>query len=700
MTCTSISDLQERLKQRITEVVGLSTAQPLRLSEPPTPDRGDIAVACHGAAKLLRSTPDQLAEKLALALADDAGFEVAGADQGYLNLRIRRPLLLKLVCTEVREEGNGFGRSRHESGAPWLIEYSGPNTNKPLHIGHLRNTILGASLSRIVERFGQKVIRYNIINDRGIHICKSMVAYRRFGDGDDPKARGIKGDQFVGRYYSLFASKAAEEFERWAKSSGKNELEAFLATRRDALKSGADVVLRTRFLKESEAAGRPLPFKQRKVKPAEYSDRMKEETALEAEYRRWLAPREEEAAQVELAQGMKRFLEAKARDFEADVSELHREARETLIRWEENDSPTRALWRKMNDWVLEGIEQTYRRLQVSFDHVDYESEVYLLGKEVVGELLRKKIARRREDGAVVYDQPPKSQDEAPSEKILLRPDGTSVYITQDLGSLCRRVERHRPGRIIYVVGSEQELHFETLFRLVDLHLPGVGASCEHLSYGMVELPHGKMKSREGEIVEADEFLDDVHAGAAEQLRARSNDLPDGEVQRRAERIAIAAVKFHLLKYGKRSTVKFDVEAALDMNGKTGPYCLYAFARIQSILRKVGSDFVAGVDFERLCGELLAPEEASLVLLVGRFPEAIAASVRDTEPLHVAEYVYRLAKSFNSYYTASDPEGRTLFPVVQCREPELKKVRVALLMLVSRALALGLASLGIETLDEM
>jgi len=354
----------------------------------------------------------------------------------------------------------------------------------------------------------------------------------------------------------------------------------------------------------------------------------------------------------------------------------------------------------MNDWVLAGIEKTYRRLGVSFDHVDYESETYLLGKEIVGDLLAKGVARKNADGAVIFEQPGRTPADAPQEKVLLRGDGTSVYITQDLGSLMRRYQRHHFAEVVYVVGSEQELHFELLFTLIDKLVPGLGARCHHLSYGMVELPHGKMKSREGEIIEADGFLDTVHDAAEAQVRSRSPELPADEAARRGEVIGLAAVKYNLLKFSKRSTVKFDVDEALDMNGRTGPYCLYALARIRSILRRIGAGGGAVALDLAVDASRLAPVEAQMLLSVARFPAAVATAVRDLEPYHVADHVYRLAKEFNSYYTAASPAGKTLYPVLQCDDPATRALRVSLLRLIETALETGLRTLGIATLEEM
>jgi len=700
MSHETLRTIERRLMELAARALGRADSSGLRTADPPSAEAGDLAVGCHGLARELRADPQALAMKVAAALAGDPLFEGAQADRGYCNVRLARPRLFAAIAREVAERAAGFGRDPEAGGERWLIEYSGPNTNKPLHIGHLRNTILGCAMANLAQLHGHAVTRYNIVNDRGIHICKSMVAYRRFGGGATPQETGEKGDHFVGRMYSLFATRAAQEFEEWAKGAGAAEIDAWLAAHRAEIETGADLGLRRRFLQEQEKAGRPLPFKPAKVKPQLYPEKMAEDGGLAADYAAWLAARGSEVAEARRAEGVKRAQAAAARRFEAEVSKLHAETRDCLRRWEADDAEIRALWRTLNDWVLAGIEQTYRRLGVAFDHVDYESDVYLLGKERVGELVEKGVARRNPDGSVVFEQPGRAPGDAPQEKILLRSDGTSVYITQDLGSLTRRVGRHSPERIVYVVGSEQELHFELLFTLVDRLIPGLGARCRHLSYGMVELPHGKMKSREGEIVEADGFLDAVHEAAAAQVRARSPGLPSAEIERRGEVIGLAAVKYHLLKFSKRSTVKFDVDEALDMNGRTGPYCLYALARIRSIVHKLeATGAPTALDLEADATRL-APAEAALLLTVARFPAAVAQTVRDLEPYHVADFVHRLGQQFNGWYTAAGPDGRTLHPVVQCTDAATRGARVALLRLVEAALESGLRALGIVTLDEM
>lgn len=700
MANDSFRSLERAFLDAAARALGRADATGLKCVDPLTPDVGDVAVGCHGLAKELRSDPQSLALRVVAALADDPRFREARADNGYVNVRFERGALWRAIAGEVAAAGAAFGHVADAAREQWLIEYSGPNTNKPLHIGHLRNTILGFAMANVAARHGHHVTRYNIVNDRGIHICKSMVAYREFGAGVTPESSGEKGDHLVGRLYSLFARKATEEFESWAKGPGAAEIDAFVAAKQGEIAATADLALRKRFLAEQEQAGRTLPFKPAKIKPQLYPEKMKAEPALENDYGQWLAVHSADAAEVRRVEGLKKAQAAVARRFEAEVSKLHAETREFLRLWEAGDPAIRALWRRMNDWVLAGIELTYQRLGVRFDHVDYESDVYLAGKEIVGELLAKGVAKKKADGAIVFEQPGKAAGEPPSEKVLLRADGTSVYITQDLGSLARRYRRHAPDRVVYVVGSEQELHFETLFALVDQFIPGLGARCVHLSYGMVELPHGKMKSREGEIIEADGFLDTVHEAATAQVRSRAPELADAEVTRRGEVIGLAAVKYNLLKFSKRSTVKFDVEEALDMNGRTGPYCLYALARIRSILRRVeaaggATRLALDVDATRL-----APAEAQLLLSVARFPAAIAIAVRDLEPYHVADFVYRLAKDFNSYYTATTPDGKVRYPVLQCDDPATRALRVSLLRLIETALESSLEVLGIATLQEM
>lgn len=700
MNPENLRALEQQFLQLAATALGRRDAAGLRTSDAQNPEAGDLAIGFHSLAKELKSDPQTLAAQVAAAVPGDPRFAGAQAQNGYCNVRFARPLLWSAVAGEVAREGGAFGRDPTLKPLPWLVEYSGPNTNKPLHIGHLRNTILGFAMSNVVRAHGHDVTRYNIVNDRGIHICKSMVAYDRFAAGSSPDTTGEKGDHLVGRLYSLFAKKASEEFEQWAAGPGAAEIEQYLATNRASIEAGADLALRKRFLLEQEKAGRKLDWKPAKTRPAQYPEKMAADAALERDYAAWLASNGDEVAAARKAEGLKRAQAAVARRFEAEVSQLHAQTRDYLRRWESADPAIRALWRRMNDWVLAGIEKTYRRLGVSFDHVDYESDVYLAGKELVGELVAKGHARKNAEGAVVFEQPGKAAGEPAQEKVLLRGDGTSVYITQDLGSLMRRYTRHHFAEVVYVVGSEQELHFELLFTLIDQLVPGLGARCHHLSYGMVELPHGKMKSREGEIIEADGFLDTVEEAAAAQVRARNAELPAAEIARRGERIGLAAVKYHLLKFSKRSTVKFDVDEALDMNGRTGPYCLYGLARLRSILRKAeAAGFATQLDLGADANRL-TPAEAGLLLTVAKLPSAIAAAVRDLDPYHVADYVYGLAKQLNSWYTASGEDGKPLHPVLHCPDPATRQLRLSLLRLVEAALERGLTLLGIATLDEM
>ena len=703
MSLDSYAALERSLLRRTAEILALPDSEAVRITDPPDPSLGDVSVACHPLAGVLRRRPDEIAEGLAEILEREPEVEAASAARGFCNVRFARSALLGAVVHAVGRDGESYGRAEEGTARErWLIEYSGPNTNKPLHIGHLRNTLLGSALAKVVALHGHDVLRYNIVNDRGIHICKSMVAYQRFGDSATPESAGVKGDAFVGSFYSLFARKAAEEFESWTREHGAGALAEFRREHGTSIAAAADLQMRKRFLTDLVAAGEDVGFKPKKVKPTDYPAKMAD-TGLEDRFQAWRGEREAAFQEAEEAEAVRRFQKAIERRFEAELSELHAASREMLRLWEEENKDVRTLWQTMNTWVLAGFDVTYRRLGVEFDHVDYESEVYLQGKEIVEELIEKGVAHRREDGAVLFTMPSTSPKEPAQEKVLLRADGTSVYITQDLGSLLRRHTRHRPDRLIWVVGAEQELHFQTLFELVNRHTPGLGDRCEHLSYGMVELPHGKMKSREGEIIEADEFLDDVERAAVAQIEERAPDLGSEETARRARVLSLAAVKYHLLKFSKRSTVKFDVEEALDLQGKTGAYCLYALARIRSIRRKWEE---GGADWPTLTSDVataqvpLADEERGLLLQVARFPKAVALAVRDLEPFHVADAVYRLARAFNAYYTASDEAGAIRFPVVGCPDEDVRNARATLLELVARSLENGLAALGIETLDSM
>ena len=704
MTFATLTDLRAHLLEIAARALELDNADTLRASEPPEGQDADLAIACHQAAKAAGLKPDAAAEKIAGALSADTSVLDAQSARGFCNLRLA-PAGLWQTVQAGRRHPERFGHQPDLQPERWIIEFSSPNTNKPLHIGHLRNTILGNALSNLVRLYGHTVFKYNIINDRGIHICKSMVAYDRFGENSTPQETGEKGDKFVGRYYSLFDAKATEEFDAWTQGPGKQALAEFREREADKIANAADLKLRRQFLDEQVAAGTKLSFKPKKKKPTQYAELMAKD-GLETAYQDWRQQQDAARRELESSEGMSLFLKESARRFEAETSTLHAQSRDFLQRWEAKDPAIRELWKTMNSWVLAGINATYERLNIEFDQIDYESNTYLLGKELVQELVTQGVAKQRDDGAIIAEIPAPNPSQPPLEKVLLRADGTSVYITQDLGTFWTRFEQRQPDFMVYVVGSEQELHFQNLFALIEKLKPGVGKHCAHLSYGMVELPHGKMKSRQGIIVEADEFLDDVHAAAeriqrdAERQSTQGASMAAQDLSQRAEVIAMAAVKYHLLKYSKTSTVKFDIEDALDLTGKTGPYCLYAVARIRSILRKVREQGVSTDLPKDLPLPAIAATETRLLHLVAKFPEVVAQAVRDLEPFHIADYAYRLAKSFSSYFSAKDGSGAAQFPVAMEPDPALRCFRIALVQLVETALENSLRTLGIETLEEM
>lgn len=441
----------------------------------PTPDAsvGDLGFGCFPLAKLLRRRPAEIAARLAEVIQLPSPFRKAEAVGPYLNVFLDRPVFLERVCREVLEAGEAYGDCDLGRGQKVALEFSSPNTNKPQHLGHVRNNVLGMALARILEAAGYRVIKVNLINDRGVHICQTMVAYRRWGGGATPQSAGRKGDHFVGDLYVRFSQEAA----------------------RDAA--------------------------------------------------------------------------------------LHREAQELLVRWERGEPDVLALWRTMNGWVLEGFEATYRRLGVEFDRVYRESETYQHGREIVLRALEAGQCYRLPDGAVEADLTPDGLE----KKILLRRDGTSVYITQDLGTAVARQAELGFDRMYYVVASEQNYHFRVLFALLRRFGYAWAEHCRHVSYGMVYLPEGKMKSREGKVVDADDLMDEVEALSEAAIREKHADIAPDELARRRRQIALGAIKFYLLNVNLDKDITFDPAASVSFEGDTGPYVQYSHTRICGILRK-------------------------------------------------------------------------------------------------------------------
>ena len=547
---------------------------------PPNPELGDIAFPMFAFAKLLRKGPPQIAAEVVKRLgAAVAGGSVSAAGP-YVNVKLERPAVAAEVLAAVERDGEAWGRTDNLAGKRYFVEYSCPNTNKPLHIGHLRNDALGESLSRILAAAGATVLKANLINDRGVHICKSMLAYQRFGGDSTPESAGKKGDHFVGDWYVRYHKLSQED------------------------------------------------------------------------------PNAEE------------------------------EVRAMLRRWEEGDAATRALWRRMNDWVLDGIRKTYQRTGISFDRTYYESELYTVGRDIVLDGISRGLFVREDDGSVQVDLSAEGLD----KEVLLRSDGTSLYLTQDIGLAVHRAKDWPFDRLIYVVASEQRHHFQVLFKVLARLGYDIADRLHHLAYGMVHLPEGKMKSREGTVVDADDLLDELERMAADEIKAKERDEDVGDLAAVSRDIALGALHYWLLATSPVKDMTFDPKESLSFNGNTGPYLQYTGARIQSMLRKFDERrdrYAAG----RLRPELLAlPGEWEILKSVALFPETVAVAARDLAPSNVAVHLFELSKSFSRWYQEN--------PVLRNEDPDLVVTRIALVRVVARVLRNGLRLLAMPFLEAM
>ena len=555
---------------------------------------GDITLVAFSMLRSVKANPQELCNQLGAALCssieDLTSFNVV---KGFLNLSISDSYLLGEF--ETIFETQNFG-SHPSTGRTIMVEYSSPNTNKPLHLGHIRNNVLGYSVAQILKAAGNDVIKTQIINDRGIHICKSMVAWQKFGNNETPKTFGLKGDHLVGKYYVVFDQKYREEQE---------------------------ILVEKGMSKEEAAAEAPI-FK---------------------------------------------------------------EAQELLRLWESGDQEVIRLWETMNGWVYEGFNQTYKDLGVDFDHLYYESDTYLLGRDIIEEGLEKSVFFKKEDGSVWADL----TDEGLDEKLVLRRDGTAVYMTQDLGTAVQRVKDHPSiDGMVYTVGNEQDYHFKVLFLLLkrlDYHWAD---HLFHLSYGMVDLPTGKMKSREGKVVDADDLMQEM-AETAEKIASELGKLDGFTKAEKSElyhKIGLGALKYFILKVDPKKRILFDPEASVDFQGNTGPFIQYTHARIQSILRKVEStDFRFTIESVQL-----HEKERELMLLLMNYPSVIRSAAEAYSPALVANYIYDLVKAFNSFYQQ----------VTILAEEDLNKrnLRLQLCSKIAEVIAHGAALLGIEVPDRM
>lgn len=583
-------EIKELIVANSIELFGSAITESLIQFQPTRKDvEGDMTIVVFPFVKLLRCAPEQAGQKIGSFLKDHIDeIESFEALKGFLNISFTDQYWLKRSNEIIAEN---YGIQEEGSKPTMMVEYASPNTNKPLHLGHLRNIFLGDAVASILKANGHQVVRTQIINDRGIHICKSMLAWEKFsplnekGERENPANTGMKGDKLVGKYYVEFDKQMNLEvlsvLDEWKKGSIAE------------------------------------------VAKAEY---LKLETAKEGKNEQQIQD-----------------LDSKIKELVKNHTPLLKEAKEMLIKWEARDPQVYSLWTTMNGWVYDGFTKTYEQMNVSFDKLYYESDTYLLGKDVVAEGLTKGVFYKKDDGSVWIDL----SDEGLDEKIVLRSDGTAVYMTQDIGTAIERFKDYPDlNGLVYTVGNEQDYHFKVLFLILQKLGYSWAENCHHLSYGMVDLPSGKMKSREGTVVDADELMAEVISKAAEMTKERGhlNDMSDSEKEDLYAQIGLSGLKYYLIKVDPKKRMLFDPAESIDLNGNTGPFIQYTHARICSLLKKAG-DYDSAIALRHN----LLPQEKELIKTLLKFPQAIADASEAYSPAVLANYCYELVKAYNHFY---------------------------------------------------
>ena len=668
---------------------------------------GDYTIMLFPLLKLIKAKPEQIGEVLGAYLTEHLAEVTAyNVVKGFLNLTIADSYFLSFFGEIAAQEHYGTTPITAESPA-MIVEYSSPNTNKPLHLGHIRNNLLGFSMAKILEATGKRVYKTQIINDRGIHICKSMIAWQLFGKGETPESTGLKGDKLVGKYYVLFEKELKKqtqpiynEFINFNFSSDKTNNEARLR----------GMVEECQKL-EIKLKGEQYNLKSQNI-DIEAIDKINKELgnifrkAVEVEKEHYInkplldfkKKQTEEFLKSKKFKEVERYIKPlvtvqdKIATILLEINKIAREntsimhqAQQMLRLWEQGDPETLALWRQMNQWVYDGFEVTYHNLGVSFDRNYYESETYLLGKDIVQRGLDEGVFYRKEDGSVWIDLTSEGLD----EKLVLRSDGTSVYITQDLGTATKRIEEDFPKveGMIYTVGNEQDYHFKVLFLILQKLGYTWAKNLYHLSYGMVELPNGKMKSREGTVVDADDLMEEMVQVAQElsQELGKLEGYSDQQKEQLYRVIGLGALKYYILKVDPKKKIAFNPQESIDFQGNTGPFIQYTYARIQSILRRAET-------CELPKSVSLHPKEKELIKLLSLFPEVVQNAADTYSPALIANYVYDLVKEFNSFYQNVSILGE--------EDTDKRSLRVHLSRKVGEVIAIGFDLLGIEVPERM
>jgi arginyl-tRNA synthetase len=597
---------------------------------------GDLTLVIFPFVKLLRCAPQEAGEKIGQFLVDKMPeierFEVVS---GFLNLSISADYWIEQLNAMTGVKTYGYAEANSKSTV--MVEYSSPNTNKPLHLGHLRNNFLGYSVSEILKANGNKVVKTQVINDRGIHICKSMLAWEKFsplnerGERETPENTGLKGDKLVGKYYV--------EFDKHFNAEAKAIIADWEAGKFDGFAS--DIKAEFERLTEAKVG--------------------KDEKALKG-------------------------LDDKIKDLAKNQTSLLQEAKDMLVKWEARDPQVYLLWTTMNNWVYAGFEVTYKAMGVDFDTLYYESETFLLGKDIVLDGLQKGVFFRKDDDSVWIDLTADGLD----EKLVLRSDGTAVYMTQDIGTAVDRFKDYPDlSSIIYTVGNEQDYHFKVLFLILEKMGFSWAKHCAHLSYGMVDLPTGKMKSREGTVVDADDLMADVVAAATEmtQERGHLDGMSDDEKNKLFNLIGMGGLKYYLLKVDPKKRMMFNPEESIELNGNTGPFIQYAHARIKSLLTKSGSAANSAVSASDL-----QEVEKDIIKLLVEFPNVIAEAGRDQSPAVIANFTFELVKAYNHFYQS--------VPILIEQDENLKEMRLVLSANVAKVIDLAMRLLGIQVPERM
>ncbi|WP_312397611.1 arginine--tRNA ligase [Chryseobacterium sp.] len=580
--------IEEKLSEVILNVFQLKDIN-LEIQENKTEFEGDFTIVTFPLVKQLKKNPESIGVELGEALTTQTELlESFNVVKGFLNVKVKN----QFFVDQFQSINNDF-ENIIKKNSTVMVEYSSPNTNKPLHLGHIRNNLLGFSVSQILKEAGYDVIKSQIINDRGIHICKSMLAWEKYGKGETPDAENIKGDKFVGNYYVKF----------------------------------------------------------------------------DQEYKKEIAELIEQGVSEDQAK---------------KDAPLMKEAQKMLLDWENGDEKVRNLWNEMNSWVYKGFNETYSRLGVNFDQIQYESNTYILGKDLIQEGLDKGVLYQKEDGSVWCDL----TDEGLDQKLLLRSDGTSVYMTQDLGTAVERFKQNNIQKLIYTVGNEQDYHFQVLFKILGKLGYSWADQLYHLSYGMVELPNGKMKSREGTVVDADDLMQEMHdiAKSKSEELGKLENFTEEEKNDNYESVGMGALKYFMLKVDPKKKMLFNPEESIDFNGNTGPFIQYTYARIQSLLTK------ASFEFKEIDSIELSQSEKELIMQLANYKAVVARAAEALSPALVANYVYDLVKSYNSFYQSS--------PILNQEDKNITQFRLNLSDLTAKTIKKSLSLLGIGTVNRM